>query len=183
MAVVRELTELEGVVLGTIQAKGPCTPYAVRREFQISTTPYWSGSAGAIYPLIARLTRRKLIRAVRPTDDGRGGTLYTLTAAGERAFLRWLGPPLSPLTVGSPPDPVRTRVGFFGLLPPETRRAFLAESADKIRRVLANLETVQDTIPDPYDRLALRGCVLAMEARLTWLAEVAAAIDKPTPNG
>ena len=48
MAGSRALTELEGAVLGTIKQKGPCTPYAVRREFRSSLTPYWSGSAGNV---------------------------------------------------------------------------------------------------------------------------------------
>src|SRR5262249_54368955 len=133
MAAARELTELEGAVLGVIRAKGPCTPYAVRREFQKSLTPYWSGRAGALYPLVARLMRRRLLRAVRATGDGRGGTLYTLTAAGDRALRQWLAPPLSPLILGAPPDPIRTRVGFLGLLSPEERHAFLTDAGDNLQ--------------------------------------------------
>src|SRR4051812_11643127 len=103
MAGSRALTELEGAVLGTIKQKGPCTPYAVRREFRSSPTPYWSGRAGAIYPVVARLARRGLVRAVGPPGDGRGGVVYAVTAAGDRALRRWLGPPFSPLTAGTPP--------------------------------------------------------------------------------
>src|SRR5262245_54643433 len=170
MGGARELTELEGCVLGVVRARGPCTPYAVRREFLASLTPYWSGSAGAIYPLVERLTRRRLLRAVRPTGDGRRGTLYALTAAGQRALLRWLGPPLSPLTVGAPPDPVRTRVGFLGLLSPAARRAFLAEAADRFGRQLPGLAAAAaDAGADPFDRWAYRGSYLVMQARLTWV--------------
>jgi DNA-binding PadR family transcriptional regulator len=172
MAGARALTELEGAVLGTIRLKGPCTPYAVRREFRSSLTPYWSGSAGAIYPVVARLARRRLVRAVRPTGDGRGGVLYAVTAAGDRALRQWLGPPLSPLTTGTPPDPIRTRVGFLGLLPPVERLAFLSAAADAIAAELATLSaavTAPET--DPHDRLALRGSCLAMEARLAWVRE------------
>jgi DNA-binding PadR family transcriptional regulator len=180
MTRARALTELEGAVLGVIRAKGPCTPYAVRREFQASTTPYWRVSAGAIYPLVARLTRERLIRAVRPTGDARGGTLYALTPAGGRALLRWLGPPLTPLTVGAPPDPLRTRVGFLGLLSPAARTAFLDEAADTLRRQLAELAAVADGAPiDPFERLARRGSYLAMETRLTWILEVRKALGVP----
>src|SRR5262245_13459166 len=48
----RNLTELEGTALGVIWAGQPCTPYRVRRVFLDSPSPSWSGSAGAIYPLI-----------------------------------------------------------------------------------------------------------------------------------
>jgi DNA-binding PadR family transcriptional regulator len=184
MAAARKLTELEGCVLGVIKALGSCTPYAIRREFLASLTPYWSGSAGAIYPLVARLSQRRLIRAVRQTSDGRGGKLYALTAAGDRALLGWLGPPLSPLIIGTPPDPIRTRVGFLSLLQPADQRAFLIEAADKLQRQLAVLapEAEQPT-PDPFDRWASRGSYLVMEARLAWVREMAEALAVPILPG
>jgi DNA-binding PadR family transcriptional regulator len=175
MAGARGLTELEGCVLGNLKALGPCTPYAIRREFLASTTPYWSGSAGAIYPLIARLARSGLLRAARRTGDGRGGTLYALTAAGERALRRWLGPPLSLLTVGPPPDPIRSRVSFLALLPLEKRRAFLAEAEADLRRLIA---ADQQPAADPFDAWALRGRRLMMEARLAWVREMAEALNR-----
>jgi DNA-binding PadR family transcriptional regulator len=181
MAGARRLTELEGCVLGVIKARGPCTPYAVRREFRASLTPYWSGSSGAIYPLVTRLARRQLIRPVRRTGDGRGGTLYALTAAGERAWLRWLNPPLSPLVIGTPPDPIRTRVGFFALLQPAERRAFLREAADKLERQLKVLgEACGQTREDPFDQWTTRGSYLVVEARLAWVRELAEAATGPT---
>jgi DNA-binding PadR family transcriptional regulator len=183
MAGSRALTELEGAVLGTIKQKGPCTPYAVRREFRSSLTPYWSGSAGAIYPVVARLARRRLIRPTRLTGDGRGGVLYVVTAAGERALRRWLGPPFSPLTAGAPPDPIRTRIGFLGLLSPAERVTFLTEAADAIAGQLAGLAATETAERDPFERLALRGSYLAMAARLAWVREGAATVGKQAPAG
>src|SRR5215470_17811250 len=75
------LTELEGCVLGMIALRGPCTPYAVRREFQESPSQYWSASAGAVYPLVVRMLRRRLVHAQRKPEEGRGAILYSLTAA------------------------------------------------------------------------------------------------------
>jgi DNA-binding PadR family transcriptional regulator len=172
MALARGLTELEGAVLGTIRQKGPCTTYAVRREFRTSTTPYWSGSAGAIYPAVARLARRRLVRPTRHAADGRGGVRYVVTAAGERALRRWLGPPFSPLVVGPPPDPIRTRVNFLGLLPAADRAAFLAAAAEAIAAGLAALAAAPDKAGlDECERLALRGSLRTMEARLAWVRE------------
>lgn len=179
MAGAERLTELEGCVLGLIRQRGPCTPYAIRREFLASLTPHWSGSAGAIYPLIERLSRRRLLRAVGPTGDGRGGRLYALTASGRRAFLHWLSPPFSELTLGVPPDPVRSRVGFLGLLPPPARLAFLNEVLEQFRRALAKLEAnLAREATDPFERLAVRGSYLALQARLTWVQEVIEALPK-----
>jgi DNA-binding PadR family transcriptional regulator len=170
MAGPRRLTELEGGVLGYFKAMGPCTPYAIRKEFLASTTPYWSGSAGAIYPLVRRLAERGLVRPVRPTGDRRGGTLYALTAAGERALVQWLGPPLSVLTVGAPPDPIRTRVGFMELMSPEGRLAFLAEAEAGL---LGQMAAAEPAPADPFERWAWRGRRLMMEARLAWVREMA----------
>ena len=178
MTPARGLTELEGCVLGVIGTRGPCTPYAVRREFLASLTPYWSGSAGAIYPLIARLRRRRLIRGSVSTGDARGRTLYSLTAAGSRALSRWLSPPLSALVVGAPPDPIRTRIGFLGLLRPAGRHALLADAIAKIRAQLGVLAAALKKPQDPFDRLALRGSYLMMAARLSWLRGVAGALDE-----
>jgi hypothetical protein len=36
----RSLSELEGCVLGLVWAKGPCTPYTVRKVFQASRSAY-----------------------------------------------------------------------------------------------------------------------------------------------
>jgi DNA-binding PadR family transcriptional regulator len=173
MASTRGLTELEGSVLGLIRLKGPCTPYAVRREFRVSTTPYWSASAGAIYPLVARMTKKRLLRVVRKIDDGRGGRLYTLTATGERAFLKWLGPPFSPLVLGTPPDPIRTRVGFLGVLSPGQRQAFLSDAANHLGKHLAIVASAEPAISDTFERLALQGSCRTMAARVEWVREMA----------
>jgi DNA-binding PadR family transcriptional regulator len=180
MAGVQPLTELEGCVLGLIEQGGPCTPYAIRKEFLASSTPHWSGSAGAIYPLVERLNRRRLLRVVGQTRDGRSGRLYALTASGRRAFLHWLCPPFSALTLGVPPDPIRTRFGFLGLLPPSIRLDLLNEVRDKFRHALAQLKarTTQEPM-DPFELLALRGSYLALQARLTWVNEVLATLRRP----
>lgn len=180
MAGARGLTELEGSVLGVIRLRGPCTPYAVRREFRESITPYWSASAGAIYPLVARMTRKRLLRVVRTSSDGRGGKLYTLTAAGEKAFLQWLRPPFSAMHLGTPPDPIRTRVNFLGVLSPAHRKAFLSETVNQLAQYLAAMATAEPKLSDPFEQLALNGCYRAMAARVEWVREMAKTLASGT---
>jgi hypothetical protein len=120
-----------------------------------------------------RLNRRRLLRVVGPTGDGRGGRLYALTTSGRRALLHWLSPPFSALTVGVPPDPIRTRVRFLGLLPPPARLGFLNEVVEKLQHDLAQLEGKPARVAtDSFEPLALRGSYLALQARLTWVKEV-----------
>jgi DNA-binding PadR family transcriptional regulator len=180
-----ETTELEGNVLGLIATKGPCTTYAMRREFQRSPSPYWSGSAGAIYPLMSRLRQRRLIRVTGAIRDGRGGRLYMLTPRGRRVLQRWLGRPLSPLTIGVPPDPLRNRVQFFALLAKAEQRAFLADAAAKVKAHLADLVLVterQKAAGDTLDYLINRGACRVLQARLDWLQETAETLQIGLPG-
>lgn len=176
----RNLNELEGTVLGLIGVKGPCTPYVVRKDFQKSSSLFWSGSAGTIYPLIERLARQKLIKHVSTKDDKRGGNLYVLTKAGEKALKDWLYQPDSPVVTGIPPDPLRNRIGILAFLAPKLRKSFvekvMLELEDQLKLFVGKCEELRKS--DLFEYLSFRGAVLNVEARLDWLREVAKALDK-----
>lgn len=169
------VTELEGSVLGMVGAKEPCTPYAIRREFQDSPSQYWSASSGSIYPLILRLERRGLIRVKGTTGDGRAGSLYGLTAAGQRVLREWLGTLDAPATISVPPDPLRNRIAFFTLLDPQTQRKYLASAIKEMRghleRVRAYTEH-QKMEQRTLEQLVSAGAQRMLEARLEWMLEV-----------
>jgi DNA-binding PadR family transcriptional regulator len=174
MAARRTLTELEGCVLGLVWSGGPCTAYAIRKELLLSASPHWSGSAGAIYPLMGRLARQGLIRS-RPHATGRRPSrMYEVTAAGLEALRAWIGPPLSPTVVGIPPDPLRTRLYFLEALPPRCRRQLLSEAERKVRAELARSQKQAHRTRDEnlMTFLADRGAVLSMAARLEWIREI-----------
>jgi DNA-binding PadR family transcriptional regulator len=165
-------TELEGCVLGIVWSQGPCTAYAARRVFLDSPSPYWSGSAGAVYPLLARLADRGLVRARAHRSGGRASRRFGITPAGRRTLERWLGPPLPDWILGIPMDPLRTRVGFLGVLPAPGRTRFLAEAE---RQARAHLERSRRELArtlvgsDIYEQLVAWGAVASLEARLSWL--------------
>ncbi len=176
----RDITDLEGSVLGVVGVRGPCTPYAVRKEFQRSATPYWSGSAGAIYPVIERLSQRKLIKAVSTTDDGRAGKLYALTAKGKKVLKNWLYPAETSQLVGTPPDPLRTRIEFMEMLGPEKRKQFLIEVRSGLEEQLRKVKEKGDENDSSnyLEYLSVRGGIIAAEARLNWISEVEEILDK-----
>src|SRR5262245_54984843 len=168
------LTELEGAVLGTLRQHGPCTPYRIRRVFLDSPSPYWSGSAGAIYPLMLRLERQGLIRSKPDTAGRREGRLYSLTAAGVRAIRQWLEPPWPPLVTGVPADPLRTRVSLLDALSPAARARFFREA------IAAIDQDIRDHLDDrkrgrhasqPFEAAVARGALAMLRARRRWLAE------------
>jgi len=170
-APARALSELEGAVLGLLHREGPLTAYSVRREFAASPTDHFSGSAGAIYPLMRRLEREGLIARSR-TDEGlKGGTAFVPTPSGRAALRRWLLPADPAPMAGVTFDPLRTRVLSLGLLGPAERARFL-ESAE--RELVAHLRAQARRVAergevDPWVRAAERGVRETLGARLRWI--------------
>ena len=180
MSKERNLTELEGCVLGLIGLKGPCTPYVVRKEFLQSPTPYWSGSAGAIYPLIERLSRQKLIEEISSMENVRGGKLYSLTSEGKAVLKRWLYQPTNSMVIGTPPDPLRQRIEFLSFLTSEKRKKFLfevkMELEEHIKKIINDLEACDQS--NYFDYLSTRGVLLAAQARLDWIVEITELLER-----
>jgi len=122
-----QLTELEGAALGIVLRAGACTPYAVRRAFGGSPSRFWSGSAGAVYPLVRRLERRRLFAARADRRDGRARRLLSVTPAGRRAFEAWLLDADRAADLGF--DPLRTRLFYSDLVPAARVAGFLERTA------------------------------------------------------
>jgi DNA-binding PadR family transcriptional regulator len=181
----RTLTELEGAVLGELGARGPCTPYSVRREFLDSPSPYWSGSAGAIYPLLRRLESLQLVQSLPSVAGRRRSRLYSLTKNGRDALKEWLKPPLPEIVIGVPADPLRTRLSFLSALSQAERFRFVSETQ---KRVNEHLRSVRRDVErhrrsgDPYAFLVAKGALAALRGRLIWLSEVARAEEFRSPS-
>ena len=168
----RVLTELEGNVLGMIGVKGPCTPYALRREFMESPSQYWSASSGAVYPLVQRLKKRGLIRVKGTTGDGREGSLYVLTTLGSKALINWLCSLNAPASISVPPDPLRNRISFFALLDPVKQQRILASAVNEMKSYLARVRGYterQKARKHTGEYLVSDGAQRMVEARLEWL--------------
>lgn len=169
------LSELEGATLGEIRTRGPCTAYAARQAFKQSPSPFWSGSAGAIYPLIGRLEKRGLLSSRRQAGDARGGRLYSLTARGVEALREWLAPPLPEWAAGVPVDPLRTRLLFLGALSAPKRAAFVEEARAALEIHIAAVRDDSRAAKaegDLFHHLGARGALAVLLARRRWLKEV-----------
>ena len=119
------LTEMEGAALGNVIRDGPITSYAVKELFRTSPSEFWSGSAGAIYPLMQRLEKKGLIQAQKSITGRRKSKTYVSTPLGQRVFRQWLTDPERAVAMGF--DPLRTRLVFFNQLTPEERNHFRTE--------------------------------------------------------
>jgi DNA-binding PadR family transcriptional regulator len=163
--------------LGLLWELGPSTAYAIRKEFLASPSPHWSGSAGAIYPLIRRLEGQGLIRSADGTTGRRRSKRYSLTPGGREALRRWLGPPLADRTLGVPPDPLRTRMRFLGALPPKRKMSFLTQAQRWLPAHLAQVEKESERYRRAgalHAHLMALGAVRVLRARLKWIREVVA---------
>jgi len=159
------LTELEGAILGVLRRAPGLTPYAVRKVFLHSRSAEWSGSAGAVYPAIARLARERLLRATAG-DDARGTVTYVLSAKGAAAHDRWLGDVARATSPGI--DPFRTRAALWLHLPGRARKALLRKLERETRR---QREAMIATPPDGDEGEAITGQLLLglLDLRLVWL--------------
>jgi DNA-binding PadR family transcriptional regulator len=134
----RALTEFEGALLTEVHRRAPCTAYQVRRAFETSRSFEWSGSAGAVYPAIRRLTRRGMLVAEAAGDDGRGTRKLTLSEDGVAAVRAWVCD--VERAVGPGFDPFRTRSSEWETLPPAKRRAHIQELMRALDLRIAELE-------------------------------------------
>ncbi|MBS0472745.1 MAG: PadR family transcriptional regulator [Proteobacteria bacterium] len=164
------LTELEGAILGVLRRAPGMTPYAVRKVFLDSRSAEWSGSAGAVYPAIDRLARKRLLKA-RAGGDRRGAKTYVLGPAGLAAHDRWLCDAARAASPGI--DPFRTRAALWPLLPAHKRKALMTALRREIETARAAL--LQD-LParDPADAITDRLVLAVLDSRLAWIGRMRA---------
>lgn len=164
------LTDLEGAALAEIASRGTATSYAIAQAFERSPSDYWSGSAGAVYPLIKRLAARGLLEA-SPAAAGRRERLdYRITEAGREALEAWLLDARRAAGMGF--DPLRTRLMHLHLVPPEQRTAFLAE-------VRALSEDFATRPAFPGNPVGMKIHQSWTSARAKWLAMLDFLTDQP----
>ncbi len=172
----KSMTELEACVLALIALEGPCTAYSIRKQFEESLSSTWRASTGSIYPLIRRLTERRLLSQHDVESDGRGSKEIAATGAGKKTAQAWLKD--VPEWVGEPAaDPIRTRLNFVRLLAPGDRVAVVEQMMAATRASLGRVETSRDELAAEgrdFDALTVAGAYHMLRARLDWLEEVRA---------
>lgn len=118
------LTDLEGATLAAIAIRGDATGYVIARVFADSPSEFWSGSSGAVYPLIRRLVMRGMLSASAGATGKRKQVNYALTREGQAAMEEWLLDAKRAAGLGF--DPLRTRLTYLHVVSPKRRAKFLA---------------------------------------------------------
>ncbi len=127
------LTELEGATLALIGRETALTAYEIKEWYRRSPSSYWSGSAGAVYPLMKRLEAAGLVSSADRSTSKRPRRVYRLTQDGQSAMQVWLLDAARASDAGL--DPLRTRLAFIAQMPVGEARGFL-------QQVLAEYDTV-----------------------------------------
>ena len=136
------LTELEGAVLSEIHHRGALTAFKVRKAFQDSPSIEWSGSSGAVYPAIRRMTESGLIQE-KLMAQARKVNHLALTQTGIDALNQWIVAPQRATSVGL--DPFRLRAGLWPHLPAEVRKEGLQRVKGEIESEVEHLRAWQRT--------------------------------------
>lgn len=160
------LTELEGAVLTEIGYRGQRTSFQVRRAFQQSPTSSWSGSAGAVYPAIERLTAAGLVHAELQVG-GRGTRTLSLTEVGNVSLLRWTQDATRAGALGA--DSFRLRVGLWRTLALRDQIDLAGTMRAQILAELTILNGRGDL--DPIEAVGNRMAIRQQQLRLEWLDE------------
>jgi DNA-binding PadR family transcriptional regulator len=135
-----ETTVLGHALMGLLHQKAQ-SGYELRRIFATTPIGCFSDSPGSIYPALARLEKRRWIRAAGETGDNpRQRKRFSLTAAGIAELKRWLALPVTRQEVASANDRLWLRCAFVQqVLGIDETLRFLREAHREMTTHLAGL--------------------------------------------
>ncbi|MFM9995125.1 MAG: PadR family transcriptional regulator [Phycisphaerales bacterium] len=177
----RRHSELECFTLGLIWRHGPCSAYDVRMLMQDSPSTQWSASAGAIYPLIRKLEREKLVAGKDEPHGRRARRVFRATRAGQHVLRDWIGPPLAPEAVTVAYDPLRSRARFLSVLPARSRARWVAAALgalDEVARRVKAWDAKYGGRRDAIGAAITRSGELDLSSRRAWLRALERALDE-----
>jgi DNA-binding PadR family transcriptional regulator len=164
------LTELEGAILSEIHHRGAETAFKVRKAFLSSPSLEWSGSSGAVYPAIRRLTAQGLVRG-KTQDSARKGSTLSLTADGVARLNAWICDLDRAAGLGL--DPFRLRSGLWEQLPAVERADGLVALLAVVEQAILDLESYKAGL-DRVERRRVELSISLQHLRVAWLkAELA----------
>ena len=141
---------LQHVVLGLL-AERPDHGYRLKHRISPGLPRERLINDGVLYPLLARLEERGLVRSTERDAGGRRRRVYAATAAGRREFRRWLASEEDegePIGYGLYVDHPLLKLLFAGELTPAQIEAKLERQRRRSREALAALEALREAAAD-----------------------------------
>lgn len=174
----RELSTVEMTVLGLTFRQGPCTTYAVMREFSTAASTFYKSRAGTTYSVVKRLVSFGLLSQTADQIE--------VTPAGLDVLRQWLLPPIPLPDVAHSADLVRLRFYFLNLLTREEQLETIDHALGKLHNFLATCESLlpeHEKLGDKVGVLAVFGSVMETRTRIEYLNIVRKWIESPPPDG
>lgn len=172
------LSELEGAILTEIDLRGRNTAFQVRKAFQNSPTSDWSGSAGAVYPAIKRMTERGFVASLSE-NDARKTRRLSLTTQGKDALMAWATNAELAVTMNS--DPFRTRIDYVLNLPIAQRDAVLNHIKLSLKDRLSEFSALIGS--DHKDKSVSNSLALwSLQSKLDWIENQATELLRSDPE-
>jgi DNA-binding PadR family transcriptional regulator len=135
---------LPHALLGLLAA-APATGYDLAREFENDLGRYaWQAGHASIYPELARLAARGLVRVVQ--EGARGSKTYDITDEGRAELRSWL---LRPQGGGVVRNEEVLRMFLIPALDVDDQRALLTRIAEEVAGEEAQLRERLTSPPDP----------------------------------
>ena len=140
--------DVKSIILGFLMY-GSMTGYELKKFFTLSFSFFSGLSYGSIYPALRGMENEGLISMQMEVQDGAPNRkVYTITAAGKRAFIESLQ---SPIAFERHRSAFLTRLFFFAHLPPGERLKSAIHYLDAVREVQAELESAGTEITTHAD--------------------------------
>ena len=185
-------------ILGLLSWK-PMSGYDIKKLVEMSLSHFWSESYGNLFPTLNALVDEGLAtKRVDPGSGGRRRQEYKVTPKGRRAYKKWMCEPADPVQMRN-----ELQLKFFltsrGSIDDSIRLLEEYRAQQKERYVEFKSSEVMlaqavrtDVMPDTFEPLlgtttersdellifflTLRHGILAIEARMAWIAEALRAL-------
>lgn len=174
------LSGLDVLVLSIIKTNDGITGYELIQSINEKFKDLWKASAGTIYPLLTRLTKKELLDVRKITENNREKKLYSISQKGKSAFREVLELNLEP-SMSTLGDYIKT---VLGALPFEQRisNAFhcfpfcdikMDEKIDKTDFSLENIERIKNVIENlEKSRIHLTNRTQSIEEKIDELKSI-----------
>lgn len=168
---VSGVTELEGMALSMVCERGSMSAYDIKNALETSPSSFWSGSAGAVYPLTKRLEERGFLYSVEEGTGNRPRKVFRLTDAGLKVMQAWVLDVEKATDSGY--DPLQSRLVFMYLMPEDKKEAFLDSVEARLH---------QRKLPKSAPTFIKRLHKSWVSARKSWIATVRETLLPPGSN-
>jgi DNA-binding PadR family transcriptional regulator len=173
-------SQTETAVLGALSVE-PMTGYALREAIRAVLGHFWSESFGQIYPMLAQLERRHLVK--RHGSPRPGSSTFAITASG-RARLRELLE--QPVQSAPPRNGLLLRLFFGRQLSLGACRSLVLDARADAERSLTQYTSIRHELESenshqedhPYWLLTVSAGEHTARAAIAWADEALAALDE-----